>query len=214
MKLLRMVNSFGIKAGISFHVGSQCLSPAAFGQAMSLAGRVARKSGVPISVLNVGGGFPAPYPGDNPAGLHHFFSHIIHGRQNLQLEPGYMLLCEPGRSLVATSGTVVLQVIMRRGNAIYLNDGIFGTLQELSHPRETRPVTLHRNGERPEKRLADFRVFGPTCNSNDVLGAALSLPDDIREGDWIEMGMMGAYSLSMRTKFNGFHADHVVRIGT
>jgi ornithine decarboxylase len=212
--ILRLIVARGVKAGISFHVGSQCLSPNAFGSAMSLSGKVAQKAGVPISVLNVGGGFPAPYPGDNPAGLQNYFSHVIHGRQNLKFAAGYMLLCEPGRSLVATSGTVLLQVMMRKGSTLYLNDGIFGTLQELGHPKETRPLRLHRRSPRLEKKPSDFKVFGPTCDSNDVLGAVFTLPDDVQEGDWIEVGMMGAYSLSMRTEFNGFHTSHVVRLAT
>lgn len=211
-RILQHVHARGVKAGISFHVGSQCLSPGAFGTAMTLAGKVARKADVPISVLNVGGGFPAPYPGDSPASLQHYFSHVIHGRQKLALAPGYMLLCEPGRSLVATSGTVLLQVVVRRGNCLYLNDGIFGTLQELGHPKESRPVRLLRNGDRPEKRPAEFKIYGPTCDSNDVLGASFTLPDDVQEGDWVEVGMMGAYSLAMRTEFNGFHASNVVRL--
>lgn len=214
VEILRHIDARGVRAGISFHVGSQCLAPSAFGEAMSLAGKVARSAGVSISVLNVGGGFPAPYPGDNPASLNSFFSHIVHGRQSLDLSPGYMLLCEPGRSLVATAGTVLLQVIVRRGRSLYLNDGIFGTLQELGHPSERRPLRLIRSSARPEKREAAFKVYGPTCDSNDVLGAPWSLPDDIREGDWIEVGMMGAYSLSMRTAFNGFYTDKVVALSS
>jgi ornithine decarboxylase len=60
--------------------------------------------------------------------------------------------------------------------------------------------------------LNRFKTFGPTCDSDDVLGAPLMLPDDIREGDWIEIGMMGAYSLALRTEFNGFYPRTVVSI--
>lgn len=211
-RILKYIDEHGVKAGISFHVGSQCLSPSAFGKAMAISGNVARRAGVPISVLNVGGGFPAPYPGDRVASLQTYFSHIIHGRQTLDLEPGYMLLCEPGRALVATSGTLITQVMVRRGNVLHLNDGVFGTLQELGHAAERRPVRIIRNGPRPEKKPVDFKIFGPTCDSNDALGAPFTLPDDIREGDWIEVGMMGAYSLAMRTNFNGFHTSRVVRL--
>ena len=212
--MLQKIRSAGVKAGISFHVGSQCLAPQAFGNALSAVEKVIDRSGVPISVLNVGGGFPAPYPGDNVLGLDYYFSKIIHGKGRMKLPTGCLLLAEPGRSLVATSGTVLLQVTMRRDHALFLNDGVFGTLQELGHPKETRPVTLHRGTgkRRPERRLEEFRIYGPTCDSNDVLGRSFTLPDDVREGDWIEVGMMGAYSLSMRTQFNGFHTDTVVAI--
>lgn len=209
-RLLRLVHGRGIKAGLSFHVGSQCLSPHAFTTALSTVGRVLDRAGVPISVLNIGGGFPAPYPGDEPPGLETYFSHVIHGRRSLRLPSGCMLLCEPGRSLVATAGTVLVQVIMRRDRSLYLNDGVFGTLQELGHLKERRPVRLMCHGRPRSERSTDFKIYGPTCDSNDVLGAPFCLPEDTREGDWIEVGMMGAYSLSMRTKFNGFFTEDVV----
>lgn len=212
-KLLKLIHGRGIKAGISFHVGSQCLAPDAFAAALTLSGKVVRKAGVPISVLNVGGGFPAPYPGDNPPALEHFLSQVIVGRRKLDLPSGCMLMCEPGRSLVAAAGTAVVQIVMRRDRSLYLNDGVFGTLQELGHPKERRPVRLVRHGAPASQKLAEFKVYGPTCDSNDVLGAPFLLPDDAREGDWIEVGMMGAYSLSMRTHFNGFFVDDIVTIG-
>ena len=211
-RLLQLVHRRGLKAGLAFHVGSQCLAPHAFSSALSIVSRVLDRAGVPISVLNVGGGFPAPYPGDDPASLETYFSHVIHGRRDLRLPSGCMLLCEPGRSLVATAGTLLVQVVMRRDRALYLNDGVFGTLQELGHAKERRPVRLIRHGGRHSERAVDFRVYGPTCDSNDVLGAPFCLPEDTHEGDWIEVGMMGAYSLAMRTRFNGFHTEDVVTL--
>ncbi len=212
--MLQHLHRSGVRAGISFHVGSQCLAPQAFTTALTLVGKVAARAGVPISVLNVGGGFPAPYPGDKVRSLNYYLSRIVHGRRELELSPSCLLLCEPGRGLVATAGTVVLQVVTRRDRSIFLNDGVFGTLQELGHPKERRPTTLHRLGGIPSTRMAEFRVYGPTCDSNDVLGAPFVLPEDVREGDWLEVGMMGAYSLSMRTRFNGFHTDKIVAIGS
>ncbi|WEX88167.1 type III PLP-dependent enzyme [Sinorhizobium garamanticum] len=210
--MLKSIHQRGVKTGISFHVGSQCLDPKAFSAAIKLAGKVAHDAKVPISVLNVGGGFPAAYPGDKVQSFEHYFAQIIHARRELDLPRGCILLCEPGRSLVAAAGTTVAQVVVRRGRAIYLNDGVFGTLQELGHPKEHRPTRLIRNGIRPTGRPVEFKAYGPTCDSNDVLGAPFLLPDDVREGDWIEIGMMGAYSLSMRTRFNGFHADNIVSL--
>jgi ornithine decarboxylase len=210
--ILRYVAQQGIKAGISFHVGSQCMSPSAFETALSMTGKVLKKAGVPVQVLNVGGGFPAPYPGEATRGIEHYFSRVITGRRDLNLSPNCLLLCEPGRSLVATCGTLIVKVVMRRGNAIFLNDGAFGTLQELGHPREQRPTRLISCSGVPSLQKTKFKVFGPTCDSNDVLGAPFTLPVDVKEGDWIEIGMMGAYSLSMRTQFNGFYTDKIVSI--
>lgn len=212
-RLLRIIHKRGVKAGISFHVGSQCLAPEAFSAAVLLAGKVSRSAGVPLSVLNVGGGFPASYPGDRVQGVEHYFGQIVHAKATIDLPPGCIILCEPGRALVAEAGTTIVQVVVRRDKAIYINDGVFGTLQELTHPKETRPVRLIRHHARQASPMASFKVFGPTCDSNDVLGSNLALPGDIEEGDWIEIGMMGAYSLSMRTRFNGFFADKIVAIG-
>ena len=214
VRIVQMIKARGVKAGVSFHVGSQCLNPKSFSAAITLSGKVMQKAGVPISVLNVGGGFPAPYPGDRLPDINAYFAHVIRGRRDIDLPPGCMLLCEPGRSLVATAGRVIVQVVVRRDRSIFLNDGVFGTLQELVSPLECRPVRVIRPSGPVSDRLVDFRVFGPTCNSNDVLGAPFLLPADTREGDWIEVDMMGAYSLSMRTRFNGFHTDRIVAVAS
>lgn len=211
VRMLKAIHARGVRAGVSFHVGSQCLAPQSFGAALTLAGRIVAGAGVPISVMNIGGGFPAPYPGDNAPSLSTYFSHVIRGRRDLHLAPGCMLLCEPGRSLVAEAATLIVQVVMRRDRSLFLNDGVFGTLQELGHPKEIRPLRLIPAGRAAASdKAVEFKVFGPTCDSNDVLGAPFVLPEDVREGDWIEVGMMGAYSLSMRTRFNGFHTDRIV----
>lgn len=210
--LLRAVDRAGVQTGLSFHVGSQCLAPDAFGDALVTCGQVIKKARVPISVLNVGGGFPAPYPGDDPAILDHYFASTIFGYQALHLPPGCLLFCEPGRSLVATAASVITQVLLRKDRAVYLNDGIFGSLQELRHPKERRPARLVRPGGSASKRPIAFRVYGPTCDADDVLGAPLILPDDVDEGDWIEIGMMGAYSLAMQTQFNGLSVEQIVAV--
>jgi ornithine decarboxylase len=211
--MLKLIQRRGVKAGISFHVGSQCLAPKAFADAVELAGRVAKAAAVELSVLNVGGGFPAAYPGDDVAGRDVYFGHLMRAIRDVSLPRGCIVLCEPGRALVADAGTTIVQVVMRRGRNIFINDGIFGTLQELGHPKERRPVRLIRNGEPTVSKNAEFKVYGPTCDSNDVLGAPFCLPDDVQEGDWLEIAMMGAYSLSMRTHFNGFFADDIVALG-
>ena len=153
VKLLKLVHASGLRVGLSFHVGSQCLSPDSFTEALALCGNLIRKAGVPIAVLNVGGGFPAPYPGDNPPILEEYFAAIMFGFYRLGVPPGCLLLCEPGRSLVATAGSVVAQVVVRRDSSLYLNDGVFGTLQELRHPKERRPARVVRPG-RPISKTA------------------------------------------------------------
>ena len=212
-ELLKRVHGAGFRAGLSFHVGSQCLAVEAFAHALASCGQVIRKAGVPIGMLNVGGGFPAPYPGDAVASLEQYFAAVILGHRDLQLPPGCLLVCEPGRSLVATAGSVVAQVVLRKGRDLYLNDGIFGNLQELRNPKERRPIRLIRRSRAVSSRPGQFRIYGPTCDSDDVLGAAFMLPDDVTEGDWVEIGMMGAYSHALRTGFNGFLAQTAASVG-
>ena len=212
--LLRAVHAAGFRAGLSFHVGSQCLAADAFTRALATCGQVIREAGVPIAMLNVGGGFPAPYPGDSVANLEQYLAAVILGHRDLHLPSSCLLLCEPGRSLVATAGSVVAQVLLRKGRDLYINDGIFGNLQELRSPKERRPVRLVRLGSQPSPQLCDFRVYGPTCDSDDVLAAPFTLPEDVEEGDWLEIGMMGAYSHALRTRFNGFLTQTVVSVGS
>jgi ornithine decarboxylase len=214
VELLRAVHRAGLRTGLAFHVGSQCLAPEAFATALATCGDVIRQARVPIALLNVGGGFPAPYPGDQAAPLERYFAAVILGCRGLPLAPGCLLLCEPGRSLVATAGSIVVQVLVRKDRCLYINDGIFGNMQELRHPKERRPVRLIRPSRPVSPQLSTFKVYGPTCDSDDVLAAPMQLPDDVAEGDWVEIGMMGAYSLALRTRFNGFHADSAVTIGT
>jgi ornithine decarboxylase len=211
-ELLGKVHRAGLRAGLAFHVGSQCLAPEAFAAALAACGNVVRRARVPLALLNVGGGFPAPYPGDEAAQLERYFAAVILGHRGLRLPPGCFLLCEPGRSLVATAGSVVVQVLLRKGGCLYLNDGIFGNLHELRHPKERRPARLVRPGRPASSRFSGFRVYGPTCDSDDVAAAPLELPDDVAEGDWVEIGMMGAYSLALRTRFNGFFAQTVAAV--
>ena len=129
---------------MSFHVGSQCLDPAAFGQALLICREVLRRAGTDIDLLNMGGGFPAPYPGDAPARLDTYFTAAELGRRALGLSRDCLILCEPGRALVGTAATVVMQFLMRKNDVLYCNDGIYGNLQELRSPKERRPARLIR----------------------------------------------------------------------
>ncbi|MFZ2031556.1 MAG: type III PLP-dependent enzyme [Vitreimonas sp.] len=208
--LLQRIQATGLRAGITFHVGSQCLAPQSFSAALSLCEDVLRDAGVPLAVLNVGGGFPAAYPGDDVAPLERYFEAIETGLRRLPLPRDCQLFCEPGRSLVATGGSIIAQVLVRKDDIIYINDGIFGSLQELRHPKERRPARII--GRDSAADTTDFKVYGPTCDSDDVLGAPLTLPTDIAEGDRIEISMMGAYSLATRTAFNGFSANKIITI--
>lgn len=210
--LLRAVAAAGCRAGLAFHVGSQCLSPDAYRQGITLAGDIAARAGVPIDYLDVGGGFPATYVNDVPPPLEDFFAAIRRGIEEAGISKDCIVMCEPGRALVAAGLSLVVQVQLRKESSIYINDGIYHSLSEtvtggLSHPIRA----IRAEGELAEEKR-NFRVFGPTCDSLDVLPQPYFLPDDIGEGDWIEIDQVGAYSNALVTKFNGFSPDSFVVI--
>jgi ornithine decarboxylase len=204
-ELLRAARPHAARLGICFHVGSQCLDPTAYGRAMALAAEAAALSGVTIDIVDVGGGFPVSYPGIVPPPLDDYIGAI--GMAAAVFGEGVRLWAEPGRALVAGGGSVVLQVQLRRGDALYVNDGVYGSLSDAGRPgfrfpaRRIRPDAVGGDGATPQR---EFVLFGPTCDSADRMQGPFLLPDDIDEGDWIELGQLGAYGACLRTSFNGF----------
>lgn len=204
-QLLRAARPHAARLGLSFHVGSQCLDPAAYARAMTLAAEVAAASEVAVDVVDVGGGFPVAYPGMAPPPLGAFIDAIAAARP--ALPQGVRLWAEPGRALVATGGSLVVQVQLRRGDALYVNDGVYGTLSDagaLGFRFPARRIRLGEDGGRADAELADFTLFGPTCDSADRMKGPFRLPADMREGDWIELGQLGAYGACLGSRFNGF----------
>jgi ornithine decarboxylase len=193
--------------GVSFHVGSQCLRPTAFQAAMSQASRALVRAGVLADVVDVGGGFPSVYPGMIPPDLGEYLDSIDRGFAEMMVHETTELWCEPGRALVAEGSSVLTKVELRKGDALYLNDGSYGTLFDAAHTKWPFPVKLLRGGEDAHEvqgNLRPFRFYGPTCDSIDHMPGPFWLPEDVGEGDYIEIGMMGAYGVAMNTRFNGF----------
>jgi ornithine decarboxylase len=198
--------------GVSFHVGSQCLDPLAWRDALLLAGQVIRAAGVKVDVIDVGGGFPVAYPDQDPPELGAFFAEIEAGFEALGL-PGVRLWAEPGRALVASGTSVVVQVQARRGDKLYVNDGVYGSLADAGALGFRYPVRLIRPGGVVAGATTGFSLFGPTCDSADVMRGPFLLPADVAEGDWIEIGQLGAYGGCLRTAFNGFDRARIVEVG-
>ena len=189
--------------GVSFHVGSQCMRPTAFQGAMSAASRALVRAGVFADVIDVGGGFPSVYPGMTPPPLDDYADSIQRGFAEMMVHETTELWCEPGRALVAEASSVLVKVELRKGDALYLNDGSYGNLFDAAHTKWPFPVKLIRDGE-ASANLKAFRFYGPTCDSLDAMPGPFWLPDDIDEGDYVEIGMLGAYGVAMATRFNGF----------
>ncbi len=211
VKLLRDVHEAGLGTGLAFHVGSQCVDPEAFTRALGIVGRVMEDAGVPVKFIDVGGGFPANYANHDAPPLDDYFAAIREGLAALPPDPGRIAMCEPGRALVAGACSLVVQVQLCKGKTLYINDGIMHSLSELAAGIRL-PARLIRPAGDFAKVLQEYTVFGPTCDSADVLPDTIALPADVREGDWIEFGQIGAYSNAMATHFNGFHPDTFVTV--
>jgi ornithine decarboxylase len=206
--LLRTASQHAAKLGVSFHVGSQNLDPLSWRHAIELAGRVIRAAGVKIDLLDVGGGFPVAYPDMVPPPLGAFFAEIEASIDALDM-PGLTIWAEPGRALVASSTSVVVQVQMRRGNALFINDGVYGSLSDAGAPGFRFPARLLRRSTAP---IAAHSFFGPTCDSADAMRGPFLLPQDTAEGDWIEIAQLGAYGACLATEFNGFAGARQIEV--
>ena len=194
--------------GICFHVGSQAMSPAAFAEAMARVRDAIVEASVTVDIVDVGGGFPSSYPGMEPPPLEAYFAVIHSAFEALPISYSAELWCEPGRALCAEYASLVVRVEKRRGSELYINDGAYGTLFDAAHIGWRYPVRLLRSQELRARPL-EFSFYGPTCDDLDHMAGPFELPADIAAGDYVEIGMLGAYGSAMRTGFNGFAAENI-----
>jgi ornithine decarboxylase len=198
--------------GVSFHVGSQCMRPSAFQASMAQVSRALVRAGVFADVVDVGGGFPSVYPGMTPPPLSEYTAAIDRGFGEMMVHETTELWCEPGRALVAEGSSLLARVELRKGDALYLNDGAYGSLFDAAHARWPFPAKLIRAEGAASGALRPFRFFGPTCDSADHMPGPFLLPEDVAEGDFVEIGMLGAYGVAMATRFNGFGDTETVHV--
>ena len=188
--------------GVCFHVGSQAMSPFAYVQALDRVRAAIADAGVVIDMIDVGGGFPSVYPGMEPPPLEDYFE-IIH-RHFVALPIAYNaeLWCEPGRALCPEYSSLIVRVEKRRGDELFINDGAYGALFDAAHVGWRFPVAA--SGDEFAVMERDFAFYGPTCDDADYMEGPFALPENISAGDYIEIGMLGAYGAAMKTGFNGF----------
>jgi ornithine decarboxylase len=211
--LLRQVSAMGYRPALTFHPGSQCTDPMAYDEYIAGAATVATAAGVQLSMLNVGGGFPAPYSNVRVPPLTEYFRTVDKAWRKHFPGASARLVCEPGRSMVAGCVSLLTRVKHRRaGRTVYLNDGIYGGLLEHLVFKISTPMRVYRDGRALRGASAEFEVFGPTCDSTDRLPLTVPLPEQIGEGDWVEFGLMGAYGSATATRFNGFESDQYVEV--
>lgn len=195
--------------GVCFHVGSQTMSPQAYSDAMALVRAAIVGAGVTVDVVDVGGGFPSVYPGMEPPDLEAYFAVIHRAFEALPISYSAELWCEPGRALCAEYASVIARVEKRRGDVLYINDGAYGSLFDAAHVGWRFPMALLRDAPSRAKPM-EFSFYGPTCDDMDHMKGPFELPADVSTGDYIEIGMLGAYGAAMRTQFNGFGAGETV----
>jgi ornithine decarboxylase len=210
--LLRLTKQYAKKIGLSFHVGSQCMHPISYTKGIAEIGNIIKKTKIIPNYINIGGGFPTIYPDLVPQSLDNYFKEINDSLKNLKLEKMPEIICEPGRAIVAESGSTVVRVNLRKKQKLYINDGTYGTLFDAGTPNIVYPARLIKNGRMISKKLTSFDFYGPTCDSMDYMKGPFILPNNIKENDYIELGQLGAYGLTFRTQFNGFYSEEVFEV--
>ena len=210
--LLRLSREHSKKVGLSFHVGSQCMHPISYAKGISEIGNIIKKTKIIPDYINVGGGFPTIYPDLVPQSMESYFEEIKNSLTKLKLEKMPEIMCEPGRAVVAESGSTIVKVNLRKKQKLYINDGTYGTLFDGGFPNIVFPTRMITNGRVISKKLTSFDFFGPTCDSMDYMKGPFLLPNNIKENDYIELGQLGAYGLTFRTQFNGFFSDEIYEV--
>ena len=203
--LLQKVRQHAEEMGVSFHVGSQCMDPGAYRIAMETVSDSIKQAAVFVDIVDVGGGFPVQYPGMTPPDWGAYVNVIVDAFEDMPVLQNADLWCEPGRALVADSASILVKVELVKDDGAHINDGAYGNLFDAAHCAWKYPMRVHRaDGRRPSRKTKAVKLYGPTCDSIDTMDGMFELPADLAEGDYIEFGMLGAYGVSMQTRFNGF----------
>ena len=210
--LLRLSKQHGKKVGLSFHVGSQCMDKISFSKGITEIGNIIKKTKIIPDVINIGGGFPSIYPDLIPEPLENYIDEIKKGLKSLKLQSMPEVFCEPGRAIVAEAGSTIVKVLLRKKQKLYINEGTYGSLFDAGVPNFVLPSKMITDGRVVSKKLTAFNFYGPTCDSLDYMKGPFMLPNNIKEGDYIELGQLGAYGTTFRTKFNGFFSDAIYQV--
>ena len=212
--LVRLCKEHSKKLGISFHVGSQCMHKISYSKGIKEIGNIIKKTKIVPDYINIGGGFPTIYTDLIPQSLNSYFAEIKKSLQNLKLATLPKIICEPGRALVAESGSTIVKVNLRKKQKLYINDGTYGTLFDAGTPNIVYPSKMIKDNSNKiiSKKLTAFDFFGPTCDSMDYMRGTFLRPNNIKENDYIELGQLGAYGLTFRTKFNGYYSNEIYEV--
>jgi ornithine decarboxylase len=203
--LLRRARQSAARLGVCFHVGSQAMSPAAYRAALDRTEAAIVRAGVIVDIVDVGGGFPAPYPGMMAPPLADYVAAIVSRFERMLVAENCELWCEPGRALSAEGASLVVRVEARKARRLYINDGVYGALADAGALNWAYPIRLLRPAQGPAS-IVGYELYGPTCDDADHMKGPFYLPSDVRAGDYLEIGVLGAYGAALATRFNGFGA--------
>ena len=197
--------------GLSFHVGSQCTNFQNFVQALNAAAAVMRESkarGHEIKILDIGGGFPAPY--NKHVRPFPELARVINAEIDRLFAPHIQILAEPGRFLVASAATSVARIIgkaVRDGKpCYYIDDSVYHTFSGIIFDHCQYHLKAFRRG-----KTEVCAVFGQTCDGLDVISQHEQLPE-LEIEDLVYAENIGAYSNASATWFNGFPPAKVVHV--
>jgi len=201
-----------IVEGLSFHVGSQTTNFENFVQAINLSASIfaeAESRGYKMKLLDIGGGFPAPY--DDSVKPFRQLASKINNEINRLFPKNIEILAEPGRFMIATAGTLVAEIIGKavRDNKLcyYINDGVYHTFSGIIFDHCKYPIKAFKKGA-----TQICSVFGPTCDALDTISLGDELPENLELGDLVYAENIGAYSHASATFFNGFPPATVVHV--
>ena len=190
------------------------MHPISYSKGITEIGNIIKKTKINPDYINVGGGFPTIYPDLIPQSLDNYIDEIKKSLENLNLDKKTEIICEPGRALVAESGSTIIRVNLRKKQKLYINDGTYGTLFDAGTPNIVFPSKMIKESSNKiiSKKLTAFDFYGPTCDSMDYMKGPFLLPNNIKENDFIELGQLGAYGLTFRTQFNGFYSNEIYEV--
>jgi len=213
VELMKLARARGLRpVGMAFHVGSQCIRPETWAdalQAVAPAWAQARSAGIDLDLIDLGGGFPAHYTGPVPAptdvakAVNRVIGECVPGARRM--------LLEPGRGVSASTSDMVLEItgIAERPDGqtwLYLDGGVFSGLYEI--PDGIRPAVRPIVSEARPLSMTTYRLAGPTCDSVDTLFEMRS-PCELKVGDRLVMKNCGAYVYGVGSPFNGFPVPEV-----
>ena len=197
--------------GISFHVGSQCTNFQNFVQALEISAAIMREAksrGREIKILDIGGGFPAPY--DRHVKPFSALARKINTEIDRLFAKDIQILAEPGRFLVATAATSVARIIgkaVRDGKTCYyIDDSVYHTFSGIIFDHCQYHLKAFK-----KRKTEVCAVFGQTCDALDTISLSEELPS-LEVEDLVYSENIGAYSSASATWFNGFPPAKIVHL--